>query len=103
MGILQEINKILNDNKDFFVKGSISYASQEPWIISDTIKENILMGNKENIEFYEQVINCCSLNKDLENFKDHGDETKIGDMGITLSGVRNNDLTYSFINLKILS
>ncbi|OMJ65976.1 hypothetical protein SteCoe_37344 [Stentor coeruleus] len=82
MGLLGEINlasgKInLDDN--------IAYASDEAWIISGSIKENILMGRTLDPEFYTEVINSCALIKDLE-ILNNGDETIIGDRGTTLSG-----------------
>ena len=45
------------------VYGSISYASQEPWIFSGTIKENILFGESFNKIWFNKVIECCSLVK----------------------------------------
>ncbi|CAG9310767.1 unnamed protein product [Blepharisma stoltei] len=82
MGILQEIS--LTSGKIGF-NGSISYCEGDPWIISGTIRENILMGLDFDESLYRKVIFACALERDLENFK-FGDNTMVGDRGITLSG-----------------
>ncbi|GJF00392.1 ATP-binding cassette transporter [Phanerochaete sordida] len=63
----------------------IAYAAQESWVLSDTVKENILFGSLYEEERYKNVINQCALTKDLALF-DAGDETQVGEKGITLSG-----------------
>lgn len=70
---------------EMIINGKISYASEVPWIISGSVKENILMGKPYNKEKYLEIINSCGLNHDLENFL-HKDETLIGERGVTLSG-----------------
>ena len=43
----------LNINKgDVAINGTIAYTSQDPWIISGTIKENITMGKAWDPELY---------------------------------------------------
>ena len=83
LGILKEI--YLLEGK-IALNGNIAIASEQPWIISGTIRENILMGNEMDQEWYNKVIKACSLEKDFELFKEYRDETMIGDQGITLSG-----------------
>ena len=41
--------------------GSISYAPQEPWIMSTSVKNNILFGQAMDWERYLNVINVCGL------------------------------------------
>jgi ATP-binding cassette subfamily C (CFTR/MRP) protein 4 len=67
------------------INGKTSYSSEVPWIISSTIKENILMGSEMDSERYSKVIESTALDKDLEGFL-MKDETWIGDRGVTLSG-----------------
>ena len=62
-----------------------SYCSEEPWLISDSIKENILMGRTLDPDRYSAVLNACDLAHDLSLLK-HNDETIVGDKGLTLSG-----------------
>ena len=45
------------------IEGSVSYASQDPWIFSGTIKENIIFGQNYDKAWYNRVIECCSLVK----------------------------------------
>ncbi|KAI4523406.1 P-loop containing nucleoside triphosphate hydrolase protein, partial [Schizophyllum commune] len=63
----------------------VAYAAQESWVQNDTIKENILFGAPFNSERYEQVLHQCALKRDLALF-DAGDETEVGEKGVTLSG-----------------
>ncbi|CAK5281372.1 unnamed protein product [Mycena citricolor] len=63
----------------------VSYAAQESWILNDTIKNNILYNESFNSERYAKVIHQCCLERDLELFE-AGDETEVGEKGLTLSG-----------------
>ena len=83
------------------ISGTISYASQEPWIFSGTLKENILFGKPFDKIWFDKVIECCSLvkvngqlclhllifnnSKDIDEMP-FGDETLIGERGVNLSG-----------------
>ncbi|ODV86480.1 hypothetical protein CANARDRAFT_206868 [[Candida] arabinofermentans NRRL YB-2248] len=67
------------------VSGSIAYCSQVPWILNASVKDNILFGHKFDAEFYQRTIECCQLKPDLEILPD-GDDTLVGEKGISLSG-----------------
>ncbi|KAK5645843.1 hypothetical protein RI129_004307 [Pyrocoelia pectoralis] len=67
------------------VNGSLSCASQEPWIFAASIRQNILFGSKMDETRYEKVIKCCALETDLAQFP-HGDRTIVGERGSSLSG-----------------
>jgi ABC-type multidrug transport system fused ATPase/permease subunit len=67
------------------ISGTAAYVSQSAWIQSGNIEENILFGSPMDKAKYTNVINACSLKKDLELFS-YGDQTVIGDRGINLSG-----------------
>ena len=45
------------------MKGRVSYASQEAWIFSATLRENILFGKPYNQERYNTVLEACALDK----------------------------------------
>ncbi|KAJ1952202.1 hypothetical protein EC988_003681, partial [Linderina pennispora] len=67
------------------IHGKVAYASQQPWIMNATLRDNILFGLKYNEEFYNRVIDACALRPDL-NILAAGDLTEIGEKGINLSG-----------------
>ncbi|KAF9026080.1 hypothetical protein BGZ52_007762 [Haplosporangium bisporale] len=60
-------------------------GSRQAWLQNASIKDNILFGSPYEEERYNQVIEVCALKRDLEILED-GDETEIGEKGITLSG-----------------
>ncbi|EIW66578.1 hypothetical protein TREMEDRAFT_65446 [Tremella mesenterica DSM 1558] len=66
-------------------EGGVSYAAQESWCLSETIKDNILFGEPYEDFRYKKVLRDCALEADLKLFDD-GDQTEIGEKGITLSG-----------------
>ena len=63
----------------------VSYAAQESWCMSDSIKENIVFGDPFDADRYAAVIRDCGLEPDLRMLDD-GDDTEIGEKGVTLSG-----------------
>lgn len=80
LGELQHYSGFLKVSK------KISYASQDPWIFSGSIRQNILFGSLEfDMKRYKKVIKACALRKDLKTFE-CGDQTIIGEQGSTLSG-----------------
>jgi len=64
---------------------SIAYASQDPWIMDGTVRENILMGKPFDGAWYESVIQSCGLSIDFRQFQ-YGDSTIVGDRGVQCSG-----------------
>ncbi|KAJ3561287.1 hypothetical protein NP233_g10282 [Leucocoprinus birnbaumii] len=67
------------------VRGSVAYAPQNPWIMSASVRENILFSHEYDETFYNLVIEACALGPDLALLPD-GDSTEVGEKGITLSG-----------------
>ena len=63
----------------------ISYASQSPWILNSTVKENIIFGQPLDEKRYKEVCAAACLDLDLKNLPG-GDQTEIGERGINLSG-----------------
>ncbi|CEQ40462.1 SPOSA6832_02085, partial [Sporobolomyces salmonicolor] len=102
--VLGEMNKI---DGHVTVRGSVAYCAQQPWImgvscllpffvsstflttskflVGGTVKSNITFGYKFEKEFYDLVIEACALKEDL-NILPNGDETEVGERGISLSG-----------------
>uniref|UniRef100_R7W817 ABC transporter C family member 8 n=1 Tax=Aegilops tauschii TaxID=37682 RepID=R7W817_AEGTA len=67
------------------VFGSLAYVSQNSWIQSGTVRDNILFGKPYDKALYEKAIRFCALDKDIES-SNHGDLTEIGQRGLNLSG-----------------
>ncbi|PVG02126.1 hypothetical protein CPB86DRAFT_772767 [Serendipita vermifera] len=65
--------------------GGVSFATQESWVQNDTIKNNIVFGSPFDEERYKKVLYQCALETDLDMFA-AGDETEVGEKGLTLSG-----------------
>ncbi|RPD70679.1 P-loop containing nucleoside triphosphate hydrolase protein [Lentinus tigrinus ALCF2SS1-7] len=88
MALLGEMHYI-PQGPDSFVNlprsGGVAYAAQESWVQSDTIKNNIVFGAPFDEVRYNKVLDQCALRRDLELF-DAGDETEVGEKGLTLSG-----------------
>lgn len=66
-------------------KGKLSFATQEPWVFSSSIRQNILFGEAMEPIRYDEVVSACALKKDFETFP-FGDQTLIGERGSSLSG-----------------
>ena len=64
---------------------TLAYASQDPWIMDGSVRENITMGLDLNQEWYDRVVDACSLQLDFSQFL-NGDETIVGDRGVQCSG-----------------
>jgi ABC-type transport system involved in cytochrome bd biosynthesis fused ATPase/permease subunit len=67
------------------VNGTISLVTQKPWIVNDTVRNNITFGKEYNRQKYREVIKYACLQRDFELFT-NGDQTMIGEKGATLSG-----------------
>jgi ATP-binding cassette subfamily C (CFTR/MRP) protein 1 len=67
------------------ISGTVAYASQQTWILNATVKENIVFGYRYDSDFYEKTIKACALMDDFAQLPD-GDETVVGERGISLSG-----------------
>ncbi|RAL67474.1 hypothetical protein DID88_008229 [Monilinia fructigena] len=64
---------------------TVAYCAQQPWLVNANIKENILFAAPMDEKGYKDVIVACALERDLE-ILDDGDETLVGEKGISLSG-----------------
>ncbi|TVU12290.1 hypothetical protein EJB05_45926, partial [Eragrostis curvula] len=65
--------------------GSVSYVPQVPWILSGSLRDNILLGKEFDPMRYEEVIQACALDVDISAM-DRGDMSQIGEKGSNLSG-----------------
>lgn len=64
---------------------SVAYCAQQAWLVNGTVKDNIVFASNFNQTRYDEVVEACSLKHDLE-ILDAGDETIVGEKGVTLSG-----------------
>ena len=86
--ILNNLELLNEDNpevKYYNFSQNISYASQDPWIMNGTIRDNIIFYSEFNKAKYNQVVEACQLNKDFDILK-HGDLTEVGSTGNNISG-----------------
>ena len=67
------------------INGEIGYVSQIPWILNETIRNNIILSKSFNEEKYYKILDLCQLNEDLSIFEGK-DLTEIGEKGLNLSG-----------------
>ncbi|KAG8304251.1 hypothetical protein J6590_098615 [Homalodisca vitripennis] len=67
------------------INRTISYAAQEPWIFSSSVRQNILFREDYNSTRYKAVCKVCELEKDFE-LMPRGDKTLVGEKGAALSG-----------------
>ncbi|KAJ2776100.1 ATP-binding cassette glutathione S-conjugate transporter ycf1, partial [Coemansia javaensis] len=67
------------------VTGKVAYLEQQPWIMNDTLRANVLFGREYDQAFFEQVVHACALTDDLARWPD-ADLTVIGERGINISG-----------------
>ena len=87
------LNAILNNlsvyskypNKNIKTGGIIGYVRQNPWILNDTVRNNILFFKEMDEEKYNKIINLCELGQDIKLLSG-GDMTEIGERGANLSG-----------------
>ena len=87
------INSLLGEGRpltgsELAYKGNLGVFLQTPFIMNDTVKNNILFGHISGSiddERYQLAVKVCSLAHDLEMLS-AGDQTEIGEKGITLSG-----------------
>ena len=78
-------NNLIKENKKINILDNISYVSQNPWILNDTFRNNILFFNEFDEDKYNKIISICQLEPDLKLLK-NGDKTDISEKGINLSG-----------------
>ena len=100
------INSILGEGRPLYgselaVKGKLGAFLQTPFIMNDTVRNNILFGHVPTEDDgeksagaadevvdearYQLSLKVSSLTHDLKLLS-HGDQTEIGEKGITLSG-----------------
>ncbi|UNI21624.1 hypothetical protein JDV02_007600 [Purpureocillium takamizusanense] len=73
--------------------GRLSWCDQTPWILNQTIRDNIIGYSPADDDLlYQEVIRACELEKDLTQLP-HGDLTVVGSNGLALSGGQKQRVT----------
>lgn len=78
-------NEEVKNNSEKLTPPIVAYTSQNSNLFSDTIKNNILLGLKDEGGKLQQAIYSAVLDRDIKNFKE-GIDTLIGSNGVKLSG-----------------
>jgi len=75
------------------LRGSIGFVTQEPFIFSDTIRNNVLFGmSGVSQKDLEAVLQAASISEEILALK-KGLDTILGERGVTLSGGQRQRLT----------
>lgn len=74
-----------NTRGDVTIGANRAFCPQYAWIQNATVQENILFGKKMNKDWYKSVVTACALQPDFDMLP-NGDQTEIGERGITVSG-----------------
>ena len=67
------------------VSRSVAFTSQTAFLLSASIRHNIVFGLEFDAAYYQSVLAACALLDDLKRLPD-GDATLVGERGLTLSG-----------------
>ncbi|XP_038065585.1 multidrug resistance-associated protein 4-like [Patiria miniata] len=82
MSLLGEMPTVSGVN---VLNGRVGYTAQQPWILSGSLRDNILFGSEYQQTKYQRIIKQCALTRDIELLPDD-DLTLVGERGVTLSG-----------------
>jgi ABC-type multidrug transport system fused ATPase/permease subunit len=69
----------------------VAYVPQQPWILNDTIRSNILFENKFDENRYNETVTACALDHDIAQLP-AGHDTEI----VSISGFAKNSPCRSF-------
>ncbi|AZN39100.1 ABC transporter ATP-binding protein [Paenibacillus albus] len=84
-GTIKWNGRVVEDPATFFTPANSAYSAQIPRMYSDTLRNNILLGQREENGMLEEAIHAAVMEYDIEHLQ-HGLETMIGPRGVKLSG-----------------
>ena len=67
---------ILSSSSNPEINGEISFCPSQPWIMTESIKNNIIFFSENNDLKYNEIISLCCLTNDFENLPE-GDQTMV--------------------------
>ncbi|KAK1373190.1 ABC transporter C family member 13 [Heracleum sosnowskyi] len=68
-----------------YSSGSIAYVPQVPWILSGSIRDNVILGDEYDPRRLSDVLKACAMDIDISRMNG-GDMAFIGEKGVNLSG-----------------
>jgi len=74
-----------SDEGSIKLAGKVAYVSQEHWLTTASVRDNILFGHEFDELFYSRVVEACALTIDFSLMPD-GDATVVGNHSSGLSG-----------------
>ena len=75
------------------LRGNIGFVTQDVFVFSDTVRNNIVFGRPGVSETeIQETLRAADISADIENLE-HGLDTMLGERGITLSGGQRQRLT----------
>jgi len=76
---------IATEDSKVEINATVSYVAQTAWVQSMSLRENVLFGKRYDEDKYHQALEAACMGADI-NLLPNGDDTAIGEKGITLSG-----------------
>jgi len=67
------------------VSPQIAYASQQPWLLNASVRDNVTFGLPMQWTRYRRILHACALGPDLAAWP-AGDATELGEKGVSCSG-----------------
>jgi ATP-binding cassette subfamily C (CFTR/MRP) protein 1 len=86
------LGDLWKDHGEVVIRGRIAYVAQAPWVMNASVRENIVFGHRWDPAFYDLAVEACALLDDFKTLPD-GDQTEVGERGISLSGGQKARLT----------
>src|SRR5262249_34193927 len=75
----------VHDPASFFVPPRSAYTPQVPGLFSETVRENLLLGQQEDSRALQRAVHAAVLERDVGGLED-GLDTLVGPRGVKLSG-----------------
>jgi ATP-binding cassette subfamily B protein len=84
-GALRWNGELIADPAGLFVPPRSAYTPQAPRLVSESLRDNILLGVPEHVVDLDRVVHAAVLERDLPDLED-GLDTLVGPRGVKLSG-----------------
>ncbi|KAM3143931.1 hypothetical protein pb186bvf_003982 [Paramecium bursaria] len=88
----QSAEILMSVNGKVVINGKIAYCSQTTWVQNQSIRQNICFGKQFNKDLFDNCVNVCELNRDIDAFPKK-DLHEVGPDGKNLSGGQKQRIT----------